>query len=107
MRGYACEHERIELLSSGMWNVYLTLLDPILVVNQVEEFKVMFILFVEFPWLGASTYAVRVFLFFFFLFFTELKTKDIVQPWTRALNEKQDVGVQNRWIIPRKAGIWL
>lgn len=23
MRGYACEHERIELLSSGMWNVYL------------------------------------------------------------------------------------
>lgn len=68
MRGYACEHERIEL-SSGMWNVYLTLLDPILVVNQVEEFKVMFILFVEFPWLGASTYAVRVFLFFFFFFF--------------------------------------
>ena len=107
MRGYACEHERIELLSSGMWNVYLTLLDPILVVNQVEEFKVMFILFVEFPWLGASTYAVRVFLFFSFLFFTELKTKEIVQPWTRALNEKQDVGVQNRWIIPRKAGIWL
>lgn len=102
MCGYACEHERIELLSSGMWNVYLTLLDPILVVNQVEEFKVMFILFVEFPWLGASTYAVRV-----FLFFTELKTKEIVQPWTRALNEKQDVGVQNRWIIPRKAGIWL
>ena len=26
-----------------------TILNPILVVNQVEEFKVMFILFVEFP----------------------------------------------------------
>ena len=74
MCGYACEHERIELLSSGMWNVYLKIQEsyytrPILVVNQVEEFKVMFILFVEFPWLGASTYAVRVFLFSFFFFF--------------------------------------